>query len=445
MTRSPRSISHPIPGLLHNLWLWCLLGIVGLGETTHAASDRYPIKLSPSHSGHAVLFELTLPEEAPRETEWELAITIPQSFTIPLQPRLNDPRQQIGTLAGPIAGPLQGFLQPVPGNRRQTTLPPATSRQCVNQEGRIRLENDSHEILTYHQSLSLPPDGIAPHYARSGHIHPLKTPTGQTLTAEFPADHAHQHGVFFAWVNTLYHGRKVDFWNQGAQLGTVRHTRLITSQAGPVYTGFASELEHLDLTQGESVALKETWQVMATSLGNAQQGFYVIDIESRQSAATETPLEIQKYHYGGFGWRGPTEWLLPKAGSTFTSCQFLTSEGHDRQTGNHTRPAWVAVTGTIDGQPGTVAIFGHPSNFRHPQPVRLHPDKPYFCFAPCVLGEFTITASEPLISRYRLVTHTGEMRSELYSQLVQDWSHPMQFEFPSTATIPPAPQVQPGG
>ncbi|RLS57431.1 MAG: hypothetical protein DWH91_04485 [Planctomycetota bacterium] len=430
---------------LHKLWLWCLFGIAGLCETTRAASDRYPIKLSPSHSGHAVLFELTLPEGTSHVTEWELAITLPRSFTIPLQAHLNDPRQQIGTLTGPITGPLQGFLQPVPVDRRQTNLPAATSRQYVDQEGRIRLEDDSHEILTYHQSLSSPPAGIARHYARSGHIHPLKTPTGQTLTAEFPADHAHQHGVFFAWVNTLYHGHKVDFWNQGTQLGTVRHARLITSQSGPVYTGFASELEHLDLTQGESVALKETWQVMATSLGNNQQGCHVVDIESRQSAASETPLEIQKYHYGGFGWRGPTEWLLPQAEPTTTGCQFLTSEGHDRQTGNHTRPAWVAVTGTVDGQPGTVAIFGHPSNFRHPQPVRLHPDKPYFCFAPCVLGEFTITTREPLISRYRIVTHSGEMRSELYTQLVQDWSHPIQIEFPFTAANPPAPQIPPGG
>ena len=166
------------------------------------------------------------------------------------------------------------------------------------------------------------------------------------------------------------------------------------------------------------MALRETWRVMAWK----SEDVYFVDIESTQTAATEEPLKVLEYHYGGFGWRGPSEWLLPQASRGATGCEFLTSEGHDRLKGNHSRPQWVSVTGPLSGELCTVAIFGHPTNLRHPQPVRLHPDKPYFCFAPCVLGEFAITRDQPLTSRYRIITHDGPARRDLYDQCVQDWA-----------------------
>ncbi len=89
----------------------------------------------------------------------------------------------------------------------------------------------------------------------------------------------------------------------------------------------------------------------------------------------------------------------------------------------------MAVTGEVDGQPCTVAIYGSPQNYQHPQPVRLHPDKPYFCFAPCVLGEFTISREQPLVSHYRIVTHAGPANSALYDKLVDQWEHPPVVEF----------------
>ena len=85
--------------------------------------------------------------------------------------------------------------------------------------------------------------------------------------------------------------------------------------------------------------------------------------------------------------------------------QFLTSEGKDRWEGNHTRPNWVAFTGEVAGQEVSAAVFCFPENFRAPQHVRIHPNKPYFCFAPVVAGSFEIAPGRQYVSRYRyLVT-----------------------------------------
>ena len=383
------------------------------------AEDSFPLTLrAGDHARSHSLIDFPLPPEAREDVAWELVDA--EGTATPTQSLLGHPRRLVWPLSEPLpAGQSRIYtlrsapFRP-PGNRPEAPRGPGLREAA----GQLSLGQAADEILTYHTGTSSPPAGIASHFARSGHIHPLKTPSGKLVTAEFPADHAHQHGIFFAWVHTEFAGHEVDFWNQGKLIGNVRHSRLVESRAGEVYAGFISELEHLDLTEGEKVALRETWRVMAWK----SEDVYFVDIESTQTAATEEPLKVLEYHYGGFGWRGPSEWLLPQASRGATGCEFLTSEGHDRLKGNHSRPQWVSVTGPLSGELCTVAIFGHPTNLRHPQPVRLHPDKPYFCFAPCVLGEFAITRDQPLTSRYRIITHDGPARRDLYDQCVQDWA-----------------------
>lgn len=406
--------------------IWLLLLTSSLRADEYALTIRY-------ESNESALVEITLPEGADANRSWELfeSRNDPSDKARrgrPTQPVIGD-RRRLWALLTPKEWNQKLILRPVPSDRVEH-LPPVHLGPFVHEhDGKLTLANSPHSILSYHTETSKPPAGIAAHYARSGHIHPLMTPNHQMVTSEFPVDHPHQHGLFFAWVNTQFDGHKVDFWNQGGLLGNVRHKRLIDSAAGKVFSGFQAELEHIDLTAGETVVLNETWKVMAWSALSDQFPYYVVDLESRQVAATEKPLTIQKYHYGGFGWRGPDDWLLPKDGQPTQGCTFLTSLGDDRETGNHTRPGWVAVTGEVDGNPCTVVIFGSSANFQHPQPVRLHPDKPYFCFAPCVLGTFAISRDQPLVSRYRIVTHAGAATLAFYDKLVHQWQHPPVVEF----------------
>ena len=66
----------------------------------------------------------------------------------------------------------------------------------------------------------------------------------------------------------------------------------------------------------------------------------------------------------------------------------------------------------------------HPGNFRAPQPVRLHPHKPYFCFAPMQLGDFEITLGRNFASRYRFYAHSGPVNAEESERLWQDYAEP---------------------
>jgi hypothetical protein len=188
-------------------------------------------------------------------------------------------------------------------------------------------------------------------------------------------------------------------------------------------------LQHDDLSApgGPEKVLNETWHIVAHDV----PGFVVLDIESEQQCAGTKPLKINEYRYGGFGIRGNRQWFdpsvkgndLPDPARSGRS-DFLTSEGKHRGDGNHTRPRWVDLSGEVDGRVGGVTVLDHPGNFRFPQPIRLHPNKPYFCFAPMVLGEFEIVPGKLYISRYRLIVHDGPPDPKTIERLWNDYADP---------------------
>ncbi|MCA8997883.1 MAG: PmoA family protein [Planctomycetaceae bacterium] len=275
----------------------------------------------------------------------------------------------------------------------------ATFVECHQQDDVLRVTSHGREVFTYHIGISEPPVGVDKLFRRSGHIHPVKTPSGKVVTEEFPADHLHQHAIFSAWVKTEFEGRPVDFWNQHKGQGTVRHAKLISSESGTVFAEFTVALEHVDLSapEGPKVALNETWNVRVYGTPSG----HLFDLKSTQRTASDSPLSVQEYHYGGMAARGAGEWLgQPEA-------NFLTSEGKNRVDGNHSRPDWVSMHGLVDGVPCGLAVFSSPRNFRSPQPVRLHPSKPYFVFSPCVLGDFQIAPGEEAVSEYRYFAYDG--------------------------------------
>jgi hypothetical protein len=272
-------------------------------------------------------------------------------------------------------------------------------------------------VLHYNQATVESPDPKMPFYARSGYIHPLFNPAGQVLTDDFAPDHPHQHGVFFAWTNTTFEGRDINFWDQKNQQGSVEHVKVTDQVSGPVFGGFTAILQHVDLKApgGPKAALTETWRVRVYALND----HFLFDLESVQRCASESPLQINKYHYGAMAVRGRREWLKPGAGD------FLTSEGKTEKDGNHTQPRWVDIFGDLEGSATGVTLFGHPDNFRYPQPVRLHPTKPYFCFAPLVSGPFEIQPGEAYTSRYRFFVHNGKLDVNQAEQIWRDYTDPV--------------------
>ena len=130
-------------------------------------------------------------------------------------------------------------------------------------------------------------------------------------------------------------------------------------------------------------------------------------------------MVLPKYLFGGLGFRGRRDW------DGKDNCTFLTSEGRDRSNGNETRGKWCWVGGKVEGgEMAGVAILCHPDNFRFPQPMRLHPDEPFFCYAPSQLGDWAIEPGKPYVARYRFVVSDGPADKAEVERLWNDYANP---------------------
>jgi hypothetical protein len=261
--------------------------------------------------------------------------------------------------------------------------------------------NGEKTILQYHTQEKLP-EGVQDFYKRSGFIHPFYSPSGLELTDDFPVGHVHQHGIFAAWVNTTFKGEHVDFWNQQAQTGTVRLDSIIQVEDGPVFGRLKTIHSYVSTEFGE--VLREQWDLKVFELGEA----FLLDLSISQSNIREDTLYLNDYIYGGLAFRGNAAWNREDSINYRSDIRFLTAEGRNREEGNHTRPGWVAAYGELQGGNGGIAILDYKENIYYPQPVRIHPEMPYFCMAPIVNNPLHIPPGGSYHARYWLLSFDGQ-------------------------------------
>ena len=285
--------------------------------------------------------------------------------------------------------------------------------------GKATLEAGGREVFTYNFDEVTPPSpDTDPIYTRGGYIHPVLTPSGRRVTGDYPYNHIHHHGIWGAWTNTVFQGRTPDFWNMGEGTGTVVPGNFNSIETGSVFSGFNASHTYVDLSADEPVSvLRESWEARLYFTGDSYNTF---DMWIHQEALTDSTLLLPEYRYGGLGFRGRIEWDGPD------STYFLTSEGRDRSDGHATRARWCHISGEVDGMQAGVAIFSHPVNFRHPEPMRIHPTEPFFNWAPSQAGDWVINRENPFMARYRFIALDGPPNPELLDQLWNDWAHPVE-------------------
>jgi hypothetical protein len=274
------------------------------------------------------------------------------------------------------------------------------------------------EVLHYQaEPGEFPRANIKEAYRRGGYLHPIYTPAGRLVTDDFPSNHIHHHGIWMPWTKTEFEGRTPDFWNMGDGKGRVEFVSVEPAWEKDNRAGFTAKHQFVDLTvQPSKVALNETWEIAVSAIGGATPR-NVIDFTSTQTCATDAPLKLPQYHYGGFGFRGNWAW---NGASAFN---VLTSEGEtDRNKANESRGKWCRVGGAVDGQIASATILCHPDNYRFPQPMRLHPSEPFFCYAPQQLGDMEITPGKPYVSKYRIIITEGAPTKEEADNWWRQWA-----------------------
>jgi len=279
-------------------------------------------------------------------------------------------------------------------------------------EGALIVHAGSQNLLRYLYTTVYPPTGVDTAFKRSAFIHPLWTPHGQELTRIQAPDHYHHYGIWNPWTHVLFEGDTVDFWNLGSRQGTVRFGSFISVNSGPVYAEFEALHQHVVFKKDskEKVALNEM-QTVRVYRPEKEQDYYFVDMTIALNCATESPFHILAYRYAGLGWRTTEKWNKENS-------EVLTSDGKIRKEADGTTARWFVAQGALDTDYGGALWMSYPTNYNHPEPLRIWPENTntvgelFAMFAPTKNKDWVLLPGQTYTLKYRFVVFNGHFTKE---------------------------------
>lgn len=221
-------------------------------------------------------------------------------------------------------------------------------------------------------------------------VHPLKTPSGITLTRDAPEDHPWHHALWF----TIKFVNEENFWEEVDAYGVLRHVDATTV--------------HWIRPDRETVVIVDERTLAHVELGSDA---YAIDWSITLTPQVEVMLDRTEFTtwggYGGLALRGRNDW---------TDTRLLLSDGTEHARVLGVPGDWLDLSGTIEGTEAGVLLLHHPDNVRHPVPwyastkAATYGDEGWSNFANAAFlwdEALRWPALEPLPLRFRVVVHDG--------------------------------------
>lgn len=259
----------------------------------------------------------------------------------------------------------------------------------------ILLEKDI-PVFTYRYGDQLA-EGVPALYERSCYIHPLYGLDGTVLTADFPPDHLHHHGLFWTWPEVTVRGQKTQTWHP-ANLRQY-FSRWIEREASEEFALLKVE-NTWKLDKKEVVAL-ETVSLKIHPIENTGRK---IDLIIRLEAVGG-PMVLRGAGEGNKGYGG----LCFRGAEMFTGAVMTTDTGRQTQDATDTRFKWADLS--TEGYGITILVDpGHP-DYPIPWLIRrsyagiLNPSWPG-------IDPVTLEPGAPATLRYQILLHRGNKISK---------------------------------
>jgi hypothetical protein len=299
--------------------------------------------------------------------------------------------------------------------------------RSVKENGTLTIKSETRNLLRYQYKKFAAPSGVDSAYGRSAFIHPLWSPHGQVLTRIQPPDHYHHYGIWNPWTHVFYEGDTVDFWNLNSKQGTVRFANFLSTADGPVFSEYSALHEHVAFKKNgeKKVAMNEVQSVKIYQ--PADRDYYIADVTINLTCASESPVLLLAYRYGGLGWRTTEQWDR-------NNSEVLTSEGKNRKEADGSTARWCLVQGAVDQDYAGVVMMSYPTNYNHPEPLRIWPENQYdrgdmFAnFSPTKNKNWLLTPGKVYSLKYRLIVFNGKFTKERAEAGWQYFSSPVKVK-----------------
>ncbi len=256
-------------------------------------------------------------------------------------------------------------------------------------------------------------------YTRANYIHPLYGLDGQVLTEDFPGDHPHHRGIFWAWHQLWLSDMKLgDPWAAQESRWDVYEAKILTpdskSRALRVGVHWTSPLR-TDSTGKPVPLVHETTTITVHRADNDMRKIdFRIELLALQNDMRLGGSEDAK-GYGGFSTRIP----LPE------NLAFTGTDGPVEPTTLAVEAGpWLDFSGNLgrNGKTSGLAILVHSSNPGYPHRWILR--RKGSCQNAVYPGRDPVPLSreKPLVLRYRLIIHRGNVDSVNLDKLQAEYN-----------------------
>lgn len=212
------------------------------------------------------------------------------------------------------------------------------------------------------------PKSLDGKYERADYLHPVFSLNGNVITEDFPADHLHQRGIYWAWHQIIYKDKQIaDGWSCENITWEVIDTRIRNRK--DAITLDNDVLWRVVLADRLTPVIRENSRI---TVYPSQGDYRMIDFDIRLFAMLDSMKmggSRDAKGYSGFSLR----LKLPP------DIRFLTKdkEVHAQELALEAGP-WMDFVGSFDGANAPVsgvAVFCHPSNPGYPEPWIIRSEK----------------------------------------------------------------------
>jgi len=208
--------------------------------------------------------------------------------------------------------------------------------------GRMELREDGRPVLVYNAAPQLA-EGAPENRRRCCYIFPLYTPAGVSMLDDFPKDHFHHRGLFWAWPVVETGGKTYDLW---MNLTVQAHN------AKPVVRGSSLQVTDWWAADGKDI-VRESLRLTPRP---ARDGAREIQVELTWEALG-APVTLRGSRESGKSYGGFSARFAPREGTVLRADGETLSKDEDL-----TPRRWAELEGVYGGKRAVVRITPDPGD-----------------------------------------------------------------------------------
>jgi hypothetical protein len=231
-------------------------------------------------------------------------------------------------------------------------LPAQSGFEWKDLGGRLELREEGAQVLIYNYGPQLK-DGAPENRRRCCYIFPLRTPAGVSMLDDFPQDHWHHRGLFWAWPVVEAGGKTYDEW--------MNMTALDRAVGRPTWGIAASKGAYVDASNVWQADGKDiVREHVRVSVARAQRASRELAVEVILEAI-DAPVKLRGSREAGKSYGGFSARFAPREGTVLRADDEKLAKDEDL-TPRH----WAELEGTYGGKRAVLRITTDPMDIGAP-------------------------------------------------------------------------------